>query len=125
MELLPLQPGDVPDTFADVSDLVEQFEYKPNICRTRSRQLCCLVSRLFRNLIVTPGHIKRGIHLIQHQTPRPIRWLIVPRCKARQLEQIIASPPNPRRRTDSAAESQLFDYPDMAGIVILARFAVR
>ena len=30
MELLPLQPGDVPDTFADVSDLVEQFEYKPN-----------------------------------------------------------------------------------------------
>jgi UDP-glucuronate 4-epimerase len=28
-ELLPLQPGDVPDTFADVSDLVEQFNYKP------------------------------------------------------------------------------------------------
>jgi len=29
MELLPLQPGDVPDTYADVSDLVEQFHYKP------------------------------------------------------------------------------------------------
>lgn len=29
MELLPLQAGDVPDTFADVSDLVEQFNYKP------------------------------------------------------------------------------------------------
>jgi len=28
-ELLPLQPGDVPDTFADVSDLVEQFNYQP------------------------------------------------------------------------------------------------
>ncbi len=28
-ELLPLQPGDVPDTFADVSDLVEQFHYQP------------------------------------------------------------------------------------------------
>jgi UDP-glucuronate 4-epimerase len=28
-ELLPLQPGDVPDTYADVSDLVEQFHYKP------------------------------------------------------------------------------------------------
>ncbi len=28
-ELLPLQPGDVPDTYADVSDLVEQFDYKP------------------------------------------------------------------------------------------------
>lgn len=29
MELLPLQPGDVPDTFADVADLVEQFDYRP------------------------------------------------------------------------------------------------
>ena len=29
MEMLPLQPGDVPDTYADVSDLVEQFCYKP------------------------------------------------------------------------------------------------
>ncbi len=29
-ELLPLQPGDVPDTFADVEDLVREFGYKPN-----------------------------------------------------------------------------------------------
>jgi len=29
MDLLPLQPGDVPDTYADVTDLVEQFDYKP------------------------------------------------------------------------------------------------
>lgn len=29
MEMLPLQLGDVPDTYADVSDLVEQFDYKP------------------------------------------------------------------------------------------------
>lgn len=29
IDLLPLQPGDVPDTYADVSDLVEQFDYKP------------------------------------------------------------------------------------------------
>jgi UDP-glucuronate 4-epimerase len=29
LELLPLQPGDVPDTYADVADLVEQFHYKP------------------------------------------------------------------------------------------------
>jgi UDP-glucuronate 4-epimerase len=29
-EFLPLQPGDVPDTYADVDDLVEQFGYKPN-----------------------------------------------------------------------------------------------
>jgi len=29
-ELLPLQPGDVPDTFADVHDLVRDFDYKPS-----------------------------------------------------------------------------------------------
>ena len=29
-ELLPLQSGDVPDTYADVDDLVEQFSYKPS-----------------------------------------------------------------------------------------------
>jgi UDP-glucuronate 4-epimerase len=29
VDLLPLQPGDVPDTYADVADLVEQFDYKP------------------------------------------------------------------------------------------------
>jgi len=30
-ELLPLQPGDVLDTYADVDDLVEQFGYKPSM----------------------------------------------------------------------------------------------
>ncbi len=30
LELLPLQPGDVPDTFADVSDLVRDTGYMPN-----------------------------------------------------------------------------------------------
>jgi UDP-glucuronate 4-epimerase len=30
MELLPLQAGDVPDTYANVEDLVEQFHYKPS-----------------------------------------------------------------------------------------------
>lgn len=29
-QLLPLQPGDVPDTFADVTDLVEDVGYQPN-----------------------------------------------------------------------------------------------
>lgn len=28
-ELLPLQPGDVPDTYADVDDLINDFSYKP------------------------------------------------------------------------------------------------
>ena len=28
--LLPLQPGDVPDTYADVEDLVKDVDYKPN-----------------------------------------------------------------------------------------------
>ncbi|NDU87892.1 MAG: NAD-dependent epimerase [Ferrovum sp.] len=30
MEMLPPQAGDVPDTYADVSDLVEQFDYQPS-----------------------------------------------------------------------------------------------
>ena len=29
LNLLPLQPGDLPDTYADVDDLVQQFDYKP------------------------------------------------------------------------------------------------
>jgi UDP-glucuronate 4-epimerase len=29
-EFLPMQPGDVPDTHADVTDLVKEFGYKPN-----------------------------------------------------------------------------------------------
>lgn len=29
-ELLPLQPGDVQDTYADMDDLVRDFDYKPN-----------------------------------------------------------------------------------------------
>ena len=28
--LLPLQPGDVPDTYADVEDLVRDLDYKPS-----------------------------------------------------------------------------------------------
>ncbi|MCW5587847.1 MAG: capsular biosynthesis protein CpsI, partial [Chromatiales bacterium] len=28
-ELLPLQPGDVPDTYANVDDLVNDLDYKP------------------------------------------------------------------------------------------------
>ena len=30
LNLLPLQPGDVPDTYADVTDLVDEFNYKPS-----------------------------------------------------------------------------------------------
>jgi UDP-glucuronate 4-epimerase len=30
-ELLPIQPGDVPDTYADVDDFEEQFGFKPSI----------------------------------------------------------------------------------------------
>ena len=29
-EFLPIQPGDVPDTWANVDDLVQQFDYQPN-----------------------------------------------------------------------------------------------
>ena len=30
-ELLPLQPGDVPDTYANVDDLVREFNYRPSM----------------------------------------------------------------------------------------------
>ena len=30
-KLLPIQSGDVPDTYADVDDLVEQFDFKPRM----------------------------------------------------------------------------------------------
>jgi len=29
-DLLPMQPGDVPSTYADVEDLIKQFDYKPS-----------------------------------------------------------------------------------------------
>lgn len=29
-EFLPLQPGDLPDTYSDVKDLIDQFHYKPS-----------------------------------------------------------------------------------------------
>jgi UDP-glucuronate 4-epimerase len=34
-ELLPLQPGDVPNTFANVDDLIEDFNYKPSMPITK------------------------------------------------------------------------------------------
>ena len=33
-EMLPLQPGDVPATYADVTGLIEDFDYKPNTSHT-------------------------------------------------------------------------------------------
>ena len=30
IDLLPLQPGDVPDTYADISDLADEFGYQPS-----------------------------------------------------------------------------------------------
>ena len=30
-ELLPLQPGDVPDTYANIDDLLHEFDYKPSM----------------------------------------------------------------------------------------------
>ena len=38
-ELLPLQPGDVPDTYADVSDLFHEFGYQPTT-KIKSKQFC-------------------------------------------------------------------------------------
>ena len=30
-QLLPIQPGDVSDTYADVDDFVKEFDYKPSM----------------------------------------------------------------------------------------------
>ena len=30
-DFVPIQPGDVPDTYADVDDFIEQFDYKPSM----------------------------------------------------------------------------------------------
>jgi len=29
IEMLPLQPGDVEDTYADIDDLINNFDYRP------------------------------------------------------------------------------------------------
>ena len=34
-EMLPLQPGDVPATYADVAGLIDDFDYKPNTSHTK------------------------------------------------------------------------------------------
>ncbi len=31
LELLPMQPGDVPDTYADIDDLIRDIDYKPQV----------------------------------------------------------------------------------------------
>ena len=30
INLLPMQPGDIPATWADVTDLIQDFDYRPN-----------------------------------------------------------------------------------------------
>jgi UDP-glucuronate 4-epimerase len=32
INFLPLQPGDVPDTHANINNLKEKFDYNPNTC---------------------------------------------------------------------------------------------
>ena len=49
-ELLPLQPGDVPDTYADVDDLVEQFGYKPSMSIKQGVESFTLWYREYNNV---------------------------------------------------------------------------
>ena len=35
INLMPLQPGDVPETYANVDDLVTQFDFKPETTVTK------------------------------------------------------------------------------------------
>ena len=50
MELLPLQPGDVPDTFADIDDLEKQFDYKPSMNVQRGVQKFIDWYKQYKNL---------------------------------------------------------------------------
>lgn len=52
MELLPMQAGDMPDTYADVTDLVEQFDYKP---QTRVEDGVAKFVAWYRDYFKTPG----------------------------------------------------------------------
>jgi len=49
-ELLPLQPGDVPDTYADVDDLVKEFDYKPNMTVKQGVENFVLWYKKYNNL---------------------------------------------------------------------------
>ncbi len=54
--MLPMQPGDVADTFADVSDLIEDVAYKPpDPDRGGSAKLRRLVSRLLSRSLAQAG----------------------------------------------------------------------
>ena len=50
MELLPLQPGDVPDTFADIDDLEKEFDYKPSMNVQRGVQKFIDWYKQYKNL---------------------------------------------------------------------------
>ena len=50
-ELLPLQPGDVPDTYADVDDLVEQFGYKPSMSVNQGVENFALWYKKYHNVL--------------------------------------------------------------------------
>ena len=52
LELKPMQPGDVPDTFADVSDLEQDFEFTP---RTSLREGLERFYAWYRAYFQTPG----------------------------------------------------------------------
>jgi UDP-glucuronate 4-epimerase len=49
-ELLPLQPGDVQHTYADVDDLVEQFSYKPSMSVKQGVENFALWYKEYNNL---------------------------------------------------------------------------
>jgi hypothetical protein len=49
IDFQPLQPGDVPATYADVEDLVQDLQYKPDTpVQSGHRSLCAVVSTILR-----------------------------------------------------------------------------
>ena len=49
-ELLPLQPGDIPDTYADIDDLVKEFGYKPSMSVKQGVENFAAWYKLYNNI---------------------------------------------------------------------------
>lgn len=58
LELLPMQAGDIPDTYADVSEIIEQFDYKP---ATQIRDGISKFVDWYRQFFADDGSIKNLI----------------------------------------------------------------
>ena len=74
-EMLPLQPGDVPDTYADVSELVEAVGYKPatpvKVFAKRTRAILVPYNQLRNKRIEVVRHAISSVKMRVNAYPCP------------------------------------------------------